>query len=698
MRKILLTFSMVIACILVQAQYYYVPYLNEGRNPGNLNTDGENPASLLTGWSNIWSGPASSAVAYSSNINLPFTFSFDGTYVTSYKACNAGFVTFDVGATYKPAGFSNLTLPNASIPDMSVCVLGMKPISNSTYQSTIVTKTFGTAPNRQHWIQFNFFSEANIQNGWTYWAVVLEETTNNIYIVDMKTLCVTSGGQLCTSNVKMSAGIQTDATTAYTIAGSPNVAAQNIATNLFNASDNSYYKFSEGNQPVTDVEGYKGQMPEFLALTQTPFSVKGIFKNVGSAAISNCDINYSINNGPAVTAPATVSIAKYATASVTSTATWTPSATGTYKVTVWLSNINGNVDEKGLNDSITQTVTVLDDFVVRVPLHEVFTSSTCGPCAPGNRNIDNVIFPQFPNQYSVIKYQMSWPGTGDPYTTAEGNTRRTLYGVNSIPNMQVDGGWNGNAGSYTSALFNQFAGKPSFIKIESSHVINFKKVTVDVKLTPLADYNNANMKLFVALVEKRTVKNVKSNGETEFFHVLKKMLPNASGTNVGALTKGVDKTFPQMVYNVPGNYRLPTDGQTANIINLATENSIEDLQNCDVVVFVQDLTTKEVYQSANSSGTVLSVDDLNASEDVIMVYPNPVSGDFTNIRFSINQTENAKVTIYNAFGQVVDTIDSDMLEAGVNTLKINTSSYSTGIYTVKIEGGNYAVTEKFIVH
>ena len=114
-------------------------------------------------------------------------------------------------------------------------------------------------------------------------------------------------------------------------------------------------------------------------------------------------------------------------------------------------------------------------------LHEVFTSSTCGPCVAGNRNTDENIFPKYdPSQYAVIKYQMSWPGTGDPYTTAEGNVRRSLYAVNSIPNMQVDGGWNGNASSYTTALFDQFTGKPAYIKIESTHTINFKKVTVDV--------------------------------------------------------------------------------------------------------------------------------------------------------------------------------------------------------------------------
>ena len=698
MKKLILTLISFLVLSAVSAQYYYVPYTKAGKNPGGVNTEGENPASLLTGWSSIWTGPSSSAVAYSATQTIPFAFNFNGSAVTSLKACNAGFITFDVASTTIPTSFSNLSLPSAFIPDKSVCVLGMNPNSNTTYPSNIVTKTFGTAPNRQYWIQFNFFAEANVQSGWTYWSIVLEEGSNKIHIVDMKTLCVTSAGQLCTSNVKMSAGIQIDAADAYTIAGSPSLGAQSITENLFSSADNSYYTFAQGSQPAYNAEGWNTAVPDFLALTQAPFVVKGIFRNIGTSAITTCNFNYSINNGPAVSTPVTVNIAQNANATVSTTSNWTPSAVGVYKVTAWLSNINGNPDGEGANDSVKKTVTVLADFVQRVALHEVFTSSTCGPCVAGNRNTDENIFPKYdPSQYAVIKYQMSWPGTGDPYTTAEGNVRRTLYAVNSIPNMQVDGAWNSNASSYTTALFDQFSNKPAYIKIQATHTINFKKVIVDVKVTPLSDFNNPNMKVFVAILEKKTVKNVKSNGETEFHHVLKKMLPDASGTALGAVTKGTSKVFPTMTYIVPGVVRLPLDGQTANIINLATENSFEELQDCEVVVFIQDLATKEVFQAANSVGTILSVDDVNNETSGISVYPNPSVAGSTNLSFNLNSTEQVKVNVYNTLGQVVLSIDANDLVQGVNSITLNTESFAKGVYTVKIEGNGFSSMEKFII-
>ena len=59
-------------------------------------------------------------------------------------------------------------------------------------------------------------------------------------------------------------------------------------------------------------------------------------------------------------------------------------------------------------------------------MFEVFTSSTCGPCVQGNINLGNVLS-NYSEQYSLLKYQMSWPGNGDPYFTDEGYDRRVFY-------------------------------------------------------------------------------------------------------------------------------------------------------------------------------------------------------------------------------------------------------------------------------
>ncbi len=379
MKKFLLTLFAAVAIQFAVAQYYYIPYPNAGKNPGGVNPDGENPypAAQNVGWSTLWNGGVGSAIAYAPEQTIPFAFQFNGSAVTKYTAGNFGTVAFDAGTpTVKPTAYSNLTLPNANIPNNSVNILGIRPQTNGSYTSAIMTKTYGVAPNRQHWIWFNFFGEANIQNGWTYWAIVLEETTNNIHIVDMKTLCVTSAGGLCTSNIKMSCGIQINSTTATAIAASPNLGAQQITQNIFTAEDNSYYTYIPGTQPANDLSSTKITVAPYLILSQAPFTISADFRNLGTSKVTSAELSYSVNGGTPVLATATgVNITSLSSQNLSHPTKWTPSAIGTYNLKVWASKVNDVVDGKPLNDTSYFTVNVVDNYAPRVILNEIFTSN-----------------------------------------------------------------------------------------------------------------------------------------------------------------------------------------------------------------------------------------------------------------------------------------------------------------------------------
>ena len=66
------------------------------------------------------------------------------------------------------------------------------------------------------------------------------------------------------------------------------------------------------------------------------------------------------------------------------------------------------------NDTAYATVSVFDNFVQRIPMLEVFISSTCPPCVQGNINLSDVLANYNQIDYTLLKYQMSWPGSGDP--------------------------------------------------------------------------------------------------------------------------------------------------------------------------------------------------------------------------------------------------------------------------------------------
>jgi len=693
MRKLLLLVGLFCAGQVANAQYYNIPFLNAGQNPGGLNKDGEGPypSNANVGWTNIWNGDATATPEYGSERTIPFTFKFNGASVAKYTPSNFGTISFDAGTpSVMPTAFSNLTLPSAEIPDNSVCVLGIKPQSivsgTTTYQSAVMSKTYGTAGKRQHWIMFNFYGEANINAGWTYWAIVLEETTNNIYIVDMKTLCV-DAGNLCTNNVKMSLGIQTNSTTAYTVAGSPNVGAQQITTNDFTTGDNSYYQFLPGNQPAKDLSGVKVTMSPYLVLNQAPYVCKATFFNIGSDKITSADVNYSINGGATETgAASSVGISTFGTQELSSPVSWTPTAVGTYTVKIWASNLNGSADENTKNDTATFTVNVVDKIATRKILNEIFTSSTCGPCVAGNANYVKVT--EGLTQHSTIKYQVNWPGTGDPYCTQEVRDRVSFYAINSVPRMEVDGGWDGNAASFTNALYDQFNAKPAFLEITGSVNLTWKnKVSVDVSLNPLVNFTSNNLKLFAVITEGVTFKNKKSNGETEFENVMKKMMPSSTGMALSPMTKSTSVS-KSMNFSFVGNYRLPLDGSAAQHINHTTENSIETWDDLAVVVYVQDATTKEVLQSETFPIALTSVE---AIEQGINLYPNPAN-DMFNINVGTLASEKAKLTVTNAQGQIV--YNGSLVNGKA---QISVANLSEGMYMVSVQSGSKNLNTKMVV-
>src|SRR5690606_21998775 len=140
------------------------------------------------------------------------------------------------------------------------------------------------------------------------------------------------------------------------------------------------------------------------------------------------------------------------------------------------------------------------------PLFEEFTSSTCGPCASFNNSVFNPFIQQNGDNLTLIKYQMNWPGSGDPYYTAEGGVRRTYYGVNAVPDLYVDGKKTGTSAAAVNAAYSATYGTYTYVDIVSTHEIQGNNVIIDANIVPYANY--PNVKIHMAIVEKVTTQNV----------------------------------------------------------------------------------------------------------------------------------------------------------------------------------------------
>jgi hypothetical protein len=703
MKKTLLLFSSILTIGLstMEAQYF-TRFYNDGENPGRVNTDGEYPhpsTSNAPGWNVIWTGNETAATAYLSSQTIPFPFSFNGESVSRYFPSNFGTITFaDNEPFIKPSRFNNDELPSVSIPDKSVCILGLAPRPNvtsggTTFTSSIMTKTFGTAPNRQHWIWFNFFGEANIQSGWTYWGIVLEETTNDIYIVDMKTLCVNASSQLCNNNTRLSAGIQINTSTAISIAGSPNLGANQITQNIFTTEDNSYYRFSLSAPVNNSVRIREAVANPFNILTNGAVNIKAVIQNHGTENLRNLQASYRVNNGPWVESNVNISMLNSGGyQEITHPTPWMPTNTGSFNIDFRVKQPNGGNDPFDQDDEASITIQVVDTFVNRRSLFEVFSSSTCGPCRPGNVNLKSITDQMPSSNYAYIKYQFHFPGTGDPYTTLHGRQRGDFYnGITGVPTTLVDGVNRFNPNGATAPQITGYQAVPAFVDISASSFISWKdNINFSVDVKPYIDIP-AGSRLHVALVEKVTRKNVKSNGETEFYNVLKQFAHGSAGKQMPALKKG-ETVKESGNLQINGNYRLPLDGQTSNLVNWASEHSIENFHNLALVIFIQNPLTKEIYQSQTvnvSMNTHVAQNDL---EQLIQVYPNPAN---ETLYIQNDIPEKTDVIIRNINGAVV--YNTSMSPVQGSLLEVQTSSFTSGVYMVQFLSNGKSITKRVII-
>ncbi|MFC2111493.1 BNR-repeat neuraminidase N-terminal domain-containing protein, partial [Bacteroidota bacterium] len=150
----------------------------------------------------------------------------------------------------------------------------------------VVTKTFGTSPNRQLWVKwFSVEIGANSDNTFAYFSCVLEETTNKIYMVDHNWATGNS--------YSMTVGLQNTSTTSIMASGSPNITID-TATASTAIANNDYYEFAPP-IPMTYVSSTTTQNSNDVLVGTTDQQIIGIEVvangNVSLLSISSFNLN-----------------------------------------------------------------------------------------------------------------------------------------------------------------------------------------------------------------------------------------------------------------------------------------------------------------------------------------------------------------------------------------------------------------------
>ncbi len=259
-----------------------------------------------------------------------------------------------------------------------------------------------------------------------------------------------------------------------------------------------------------------------------PFAIDGSVGNLGAGSIHSAAINWKAGIGPVHTTTISgLNTAPFSKFHFNCSDSVYPQP-GKNNMVIWIDKLNGLPDDNHGNDTLRMTVQYVANPVARKPLFEEFTSSSCVYC-PAWDYMFEPWCDSLGEKITVVKYQMNFPGVGDPYYTAEGGVRRNFYNVNGIPSIRCDGGDElGNASLQSvKTEYNKDTQEKAMMSLQANHTFSGHVISVNATVTPLADFTN--LTLYGAVLEKTTYNNVGSNGQTEFRDVMMKMLPDASG-------------------------------------------------------------------------------------------------------------------------------------------------------------------------
>ncbi len=325
--------------------------------------------------------------------------------------------------------------------------------------------------------------------------------------------------------------------------------------------------------------------------------------------------------------------------------------------------------------------TLLTAQATRKVMVEEFTNASCAPCAAQNPTFDALMLAN-KSKVTLLKYQVWWPGSDPMYDQNTADVRErttTYYGVNAVPYGIVDGINTGVAGNVDQTLIDNAAAISTPLEIKLDHnltvALDSIKISCTIKNVDVSAFNPGNTVVQIAIVETINFPSPPgTNTEQDFIQVMRKMLPNALGSSLPAIPAGDSVTF-SFCDSIP--------------------DYIYEYGKIGVVAFVQNNTTKVVYQSELSEPKLLPF----PNDDVAVVNSSIEPLGFCDYNFE------PRLTITNVSATNITQIDASYRVNGgipVSMLYTNTltpaNSNEIIFPQVNLPGGTNIVTYDVLVN
>lgn len=461
-------------------------------------------------------------------------------------------------------------------------------------------------------------------------------------------------------------------------------------------------------------------------------------RNFGTLDITSVEASYQIDDNQPVTETFSVNIPPMETADL-SFSVPANFAMGNYTLNMAILNVNGTADDDPTDDQLSKDITVNLGYAQKIPLLEVFSSSSCEPCVALNAEMQELC-DNNPGKYSFIKYPMNAPY--DPYFTPEvtqrGNHLPPHREVPFAPFVYMDCECLMNYAP-TQELFNGHYEEPSPVEIRGSFYTEGTMIYVSADVLSYMDLVDAT--IWVSVNEKVTTGNTGSNGETEFHHVMMKMLPDGNGKpfnirqgevqhfdyNCDMSTTFVEEMddlevvvwveepnventlnshfmyetaeHPYPVENLilakegttftaswnaaenanPTGYNVTLNGILVVENGAATEYSFTEETGRFYIIEVQAVYGNDMVSVKRviTSYEILSVSENEAVD--CQVFPNP-----THDRVSIQAAENIQnAAVYDMLGNLINTV-----KVNDKTMEMSFAGFDNGVYFIKLQMTN----------
>jgi len=278
----------------------------------------------------------------------------------------------------------------------------------------------------------------------------------------------------------------------------------------------------------------------------------------------------------------------------------------------------------------------------------------------------------------ILNYHTNIPQADalNPDNTADPSARTLYYGVSSLPRTAIDGYIEDRT---TSEWSDTYYSTRSLVESPFNIDITFPENAeglLEIKADITAELSmDSTLIVNIVVIEKEI-----NQGNTIAYNVVKKMLPDATGTRVtGEWAAGTIKSFTQTWQ----------------------ANNIYDFDQMAVVVFIQGVYDGQIHQSAivspptnrrYSTQTITALESPEA-DNMLILYPNPAN-DILNIDLPQQiASESSTLEVLDLQGKIILTQNIESRQS----ISINTQNLAEGTYVLRIKSKSETYFSKFVI-